>query len=223
MQKLLAIISVVLFANQASAGEFNFPINNKSLSLSSDLYCQDFNDKTFTHFNKVTEDFAAKMNKGVSEFVAFFWLCNAKDRYLSVNPNLQLSSNMSIDRIDENAPGLTQDKLNDLFAGTFDKIDISEMGMGNDPQKAKELIGEGGFSFGERKAIKTSTYATFITNFSSETLSYFIIQTNKYLDPYIFQISMAVAQTSEDPLELAIRINSAVKTSEEIANSMDWN
>tara|TARA_B100001057_G_scaffold347584_1_gene348873 strand:- start:417 stop:521 length:105 start_codon:yes stop_codon:yes gene_type:complete len=34
---------------------------------------------------------------------------------------------------------------------------------------------------------------------------------------------MAIAQTSEDPLELAIRINNAVKTLEEIANSMDWN
>ena len=45
MKKLLAILSVVLFANQASAAEFSFPINGKDLSLSSDLYCQDFDDE----------------------------------------------------------------------------------------------------------------------------------------------------------------------------------
>ena len=222
MKKLLTILFVVLFANQASAEEFSVPVNGQNLGFSNDLFCQDFDDKIYTHYNKVTKDFATEMNKGLSNFISFFWLCNAQDRYLPNNPNLQLSSTMTLEIIDGQAQGVTQKDVNQLIAGSLDKIDISELGMGNDPQQTKEYFGERGFSIGTRKAIETSTYATFITNMSSETLSFFIIQTYKYLDPYIFTISIAVVQTSEDPQELANSINSAVTTSEEIANSIYW-
>ena len=118
MKRVLAVLSFVLFANQASAEEFSFPVNDKNLGFSNDLFCQDFDDKIYTHYNKITKDFATEINKGLSNFISFLWLCNAQDRYLPNKPNLQLSSTMTLEIIDVQAQGVTQKDVNELITGS---------------------------------------------------------------------------------------------------------
>ena len=131
MKKFLLAILVFLFTHKVSAEEFSLPVNGKNLGFSNDVFCQDFDDKIYTHYNKLTKDFATKMNKGLSNFISFFWLCNAKDRYLPNSPNSQLSRTMTLEIIDGQAKGVTQKDVNQSIAGSLDKIDISELGMGN--------------------------------------------------------------------------------------------
>ena len=219
MRFLLSGLIILLLTTQLTAEVYNFTVKGQKLRLETDALCQNYDDPLFIAYEKISRDTSNINNKGISEWVAFFWSCDTNLRYNDGDPNKGLSFGLAIEHINGYAPNLNQQVVNEGLKNALKNINPDEIAMGNDPDKTLAFLNENDMEIGATVEVTHPFYATLLTKLSVFNKDAYSIGMNRYLDPYLFKLETTFLD-GKNTVETSRLIDHYIKVSEQIARSM---